>query len=366
MSEYSVEEVRARFEAWAKPKGLSLDPWPGTEKDYYRETQTSWDAWKAAYADLREQIERAREGVTDEVVAIAEKAYDAEINKANTDVSAQCGEASRDLSVDYAIRAALQSVAHLLPSGERGGVDEDTFVQPVPDHCDRIVWRGKYYGLAALAQPAQVAGVDGFRWDNFPGWLIDKCEGETISEEFLQHQVAEMLKDSRYNETTAEPVALGEAVDEIEDLGEDHEWDGQKWVRKDAKPASPEQPAGRQGESFPMTEQQVRQWIDACNSRSARQVLRDYLRLRDHPAAPVGVPDGMVLVPQAYVDAVKKAAGIASAYSPCIDAVEASGGDDHDDPSCAIHHVLYYAGFLLAAAPPSNSPTTGAIGENGK
>ena len=31
---------------------------------------------------------------------------------------------------------------------------------------------------------------------------------------------------------------------------------------------------------FPMTYTQVYQWIDACNSESARQVLRDYLRLR--------------------------------------------------------------------------------------
>ena len=26
----------------------------------------------------------------------------------------------------------------------------DTYVQPVPDKCDRITWRGKYYHLDAL------------------------------------------------------------------------------------------------------------------------------------------------------------------------------------------------------------------------
>lgn len=36
---------------------------------------------------------------------------------------------------------------------------------------------------------------------------------------------------------------------------------------------------------------------------------------------------------------------IASSYSGCIDGVEESGGDDHDDPSCAIFHRLYYAMF---------------------
>ena len=41
---------------------------------------------------------------------------------------------------------------------------------------------------------------------------------------------------------------------------------------------------------------------------------------------------------------------IASSYSGCIDGVEESGGDDHDDPSCAIFHRLYYAMFDADAA----------------
>ncbi|WP_163004415.1 hypothetical protein [Pseudomonas viridiflava] len=41
---------------------------------------------------------------------------------------------------------------------------------------------------------------------------------------------------------------------------------------------------------------------------------------------------------------------IASSYSPCIDSVEEHGGDDHEDPSCAIHHRLYYAMFDADAA----------------
>lgn len=31
-------------------------------------------------------------------------------------------------------------------------------------------------------------------WDKFPAWLIDHCEGETITEEFLQRALADMLK----------------------------------------------------------------------------------------------------------------------------------------------------------------------------
>lgn len=41
---------------------------------------------------------------------------------------------------------------------------------------------------------------------------------------------------------------------------------------------------------------------------------------------------------------------IASSYSGCIDGVEEHGGDDHEDPSCAIHHRLYYAMFDADAA----------------
>ena len=41
---------------------------------------------------------------------------------------------------------------------------------------------------------------------------------------------------------------------------------------------------------------------------------------------------------------------IASSYSGCIDGVEEHGGDDHEDPSCAIFHRLYYAIFDADAA----------------
>lgn len=49
---------------------------------------------------------------------------------------------------------------------------------------------------------------------------------------------------------------------------------------------------------------------------------------------------------------------IASSYSGCIDGVEEHGGDDHEDPSCAIHHRLYYAMFDAdAALRPAAEPT---------
>jgi hypothetical protein len=51
------------------------------------------------------------------------------------------------------------------------------------------------------AQAGQVAvpeAVDGVRWDLFPGYLIDHCEGDLLSEEGLQHALSRMLKDPQY------------------------------------------------------------------------------------------------------------------------------------------------------------------------
>lgn len=37
-------------------------------------------------------------------------------------------------------------------------VGAGNYVQPVPNHCDRIMWRGSYYGLPFAAQPTAPAG----------------------------------------------------------------------------------------------------------------------------------------------------------------------------------------------------------------
>jgi hypothetical protein len=57
------------------------------------------------------------------------------------------------------------------------------------------------FAREVAAQAGQVAvpeAVDGVRWDLFPGYLIDHCEGDQLSEELLQHALASMLKDSQY------------------------------------------------------------------------------------------------------------------------------------------------------------------------
>ena len=53
------------------------------------------------------------------------------------------------------------------------------------------------YARAALAATGkQQVGV--FPWENLPAYLIDKCEGDTISEEGIQRAVADMARDARY------------------------------------------------------------------------------------------------------------------------------------------------------------------------
>lgn len=58
------------------------------------------------------------------------------------------------------------------------------------------------------ASPQQEPGaVDGLvRWDLLPSYLIDHCEGDTISEEGLQHAVAAMLRDPKYSHSKPTPA----------------------------------------------------------------------------------------------------------------------------------------------------------------
>lgn len=58
----------------------------------------------------------------------------------------------------------------------------------------------------ALAKDAEIA-VDGIRFDLFPGYLIDHCEGEIISEEGLQCALTSMLVSDEYLTATAAPPA---------------------------------------------------------------------------------------------------------------------------------------------------------------
>jgi hypothetical protein len=63
---------------------------------------------------------------------------------------------------------------------------------------------------ALSAQPSPGGQDASFPWENFPAYLIDKCEGDTISEEGLQQALAAMAKDERYCLAARQPV--GESV----------------------------------------------------------------------------------------------------------------------------------------------------------
>lgn len=135
MSKYSVKEVRAVAKAIAA-RGSHFSPVAAK--------------MLAAYANLKEQIERAREGISkDTALAIIEKFTNIQINTF--------------MSPAEAMQLALQSVlpvAHLLPSGERDATD--------------------------------------FSGTSFVCYLIDNHEGEMVAEESLHGWIADFLKNPCY------------------------------------------------------------------------------------------------------------------------------------------------------------------------
>ena len=81
-------------------------------------------------------------------------------------------------------------------------VDEGQYRSP----WEQVAWTG---WQAARSTPA--APVTYMPWDNFPSYLIDHCEGDTITEEGLQRALAAMLLDPQYSSADpAAPVELPE------------------------------------------------------------------------------------------------------------------------------------------------------------
>lgn len=66
----------------------------------------------------------------------------------------------------------------------------------------------------------EVWATGGVHWDLFPGYLIDHCEGETITEEGLQSALGGMLKDVDYLRVTAERSQPAAAASQ-ESIGDD-------------------------------------------------------------------------------------------------------------------------------------------------
>jgi hypothetical protein len=218
MTEYSVEEVRnsARL----------LD---GLSRRMLND-----------YADLREQIERARDGVTAEVCSVLIRSQ------------RPFGEVHPS---DYErMREALQSIAHLLPS-ERGGVDEGMVDRYLATQSETIHRLDSQWGTcaggsnfvreackaglsAALSHPpAQAAQVDAacewqvqttccgmdtgvsyfHTWKEADDFRNAYTSGPGVSEHGYsalqtspEHRRSGVVK--RVSSPTAEPVAQGEAV----------------------------------------------------------------------------------------------------------------------------------------------------------
>ena len=92
-----------------------------------------------------------------------------------------------------------------------------------------------------------------------------------------------------------ERMAVGRSVGSL------IEWDA--FLRElNAALATREEAPAEAGE--PMTDAEVRQWIEACNHEPARQVLREYLVLRAQPPAPA--PDAL----RVAVEALEKIATV--------------------------------------------------------
>lgn len=78
--------------------------------------------------------------------------------------------------------------------------------------CQRLraMWPAEFTPASLLvAQPCDIP------WDNFPGYLIDHHEGQTISEEFIQFALADMLKDSKYTQPSDSQAEVPEDEDDL-------------------------------------------------------------------------------------------------------------------------------------------------------
>ncbi|MBC8737038.1 hypothetical protein F6X40_09475 [Paraburkholderia sp. UCT31] len=96
----------------------------------------------------------------------------------------------------YAPRFDEEAFQRLTANGEVAWADVEDPAQWVRDL--RAGDESSCSGLPADAPERQAPMSLTCVWENFPGYLIDHCEGEVISEEFLQHALAAMLKNEQY------------------------------------------------------------------------------------------------------------------------------------------------------------------------
>lgn len=104
------------------------------------------------------------------------------------------------------------AVATLLGLGytDRGGEQWVSPIGKAPDFNLLDAANAQIAELQAQLSAIGAGGVEQLRkreqsvpWDNFPSYLIDHCEGDTITEEGLQHALAAMLANPQYAAATA-------------------------------------------------------------------------------------------------------------------------------------------------------------------
>ncbi|WP_419204224.1 hypothetical protein [Bordetella trematum] len=84
---------------------------------------------------------------------------------------------------------------------------------------------------AALASAPVAGEAQPVAWENFPAYLIDHCEGDTITEEGIQRALSNMLIDQKYTAPQASPSADGRDAKDAERY---------RWLRNPANSEGPD------------------------------------------------------------------------------------------------------------------------------
>ncbi|WP_171963133.1 hypothetical protein [Bordetella trematum] len=108
-----------------------------------------------------------------------------------------------------AIIKAISSIARTDgPDTRKEDDPELIYRSPVMAEVARI--RGALDECSAALASDPVAGeAQPVAWENFPAYLIDHCEGDTITEEGIQRALSNMLIDQKYAAPQASPAADG-------------------------------------------------------------------------------------------------------------------------------------------------------------
>lgn len=133
------------------------------------------------------------------------------------------GAHTDDIAVDKFAAAMKKKLAAARAKGRGGWDDREDLEQHLSNLLRAHVDKGDPIDVANFccflwnrceaicAAPAAQVAV-GFPWENFPSFLIDKCEGDTITEERLQRAAADMLTDPKYMKAATPAVVVDEAM----------------------------------------------------------------------------------------------------------------------------------------------------------